>query len=293
MYKLQFVTRLLTQPTKIQIIYRFYSTYNDLDLCGMADDDSWENKSLDDWESKDVEDWEKEDFNPVVEKKTVVSDNKEGVEEDEFGTMIPLDEDKFEGEDEEDDDIVDNWEESTPKPQPKKKDDKKKYDESRGQVAKDTGVPLDDPAAEKQRLQRLIEEQDLKTAQELFGSNNNVEVQNPLDAMIPKSERDFEEYAAKLVELYISPHQKNKQYKKLLKEIMKLALEPATKDLAKEIEQSIAAIKSRKIKQENEDKQKAKSLGKKVNINVGSKGGDAGLDDYKYADDALDDDDFM
>eukprot|EP01024_Parvocaulis_polyphysoides_P062307 TRINITY_DN7084_c0_g1_i2.p1 TRINITY_DN7084_c0_g1~~TRINITY_DN7084_c0_g1_i2.p1 ORF type:complete len:227 (-),score=45.92 TRINITY_DN7084_c0_g1_i2:350-997(-) len=192
--------------------------------------------------------------------------------------------------DEEDDDVVDSWED-TPKPQPKKKEEKKKYDESRGTTQGD--VPLDDPVAEKQRLQRLIEEQDYKATQELFGTNDGGQQKNPLDSMIPKSEKDFEEYAHKIVELYISPHQKNKQYKRLLKEIMKQALEPGTKELAKEIEQSISAIRSRKLKQENEEKQKQKSGSKKVTLNVGAKGGQAGLDDYQY-DDVIDgDEDFM
>jgi translation initiation factor 3 subunit J len=52
---------------------------------------------------------------------------------------------------------------------------------------------LDDPALEKLRQQRLVEEADFKSTTELFGKKDGSE--KSLDTFIPKSESDFAEYA--------------------------------------------------------------------------------------------------
>lgn len=50
-----------------------------------------------------------------------------------------------------------------------------KYDESKGlRSAADEG-PLDDPIAEKLRLQRLVEESDYQNAMELFGTGDGAQ----------------------------------------------------------------------------------------------------------------------
>eukprot|EP01026_Neomeris_dumetosa_P013120 TRINITY_DN1456_c0_g1_i3.p1 TRINITY_DN1456_c0_g1~~TRINITY_DN1456_c0_g1_i3.p1 ORF type:complete len:252 (+),score=58.65 TRINITY_DN1456_c0_g1_i3:132-887(+) len=250
--------------------------------------DSWEDE--DDWEAK-VDDitLPQQSKSNTLEQNHFEEEDEDKADEDGLDKFLAPDDSKFAGEDEEEDAVADSWEDVTPKPQPKK-EQTKKYDESKGQSKSQLDQPLDDPVLEKQRLQRLIEEQDFKATQDLFGTQEVKE--NPLDKMIPKSEKDFEEYASRLAELYILPHQKHKLYKKLLKEIMKHALEPGTKDLAKEIEQSVSSIRNKKLKVENEEKQKQKSASKKVSLKVGAKGGDAGLEDYQY-DDIIDDDDFM
>lgn len=45
-----------------------------------------------------------------------------------------------------------------------------KYDESRGAAAGADEGPLDDPIAEKLRLQKLVEDADYQNAMELFGT---------------------------------------------------------------------------------------------------------------------------
>jgi len=171
---------------------------------------------------------------------------------------------------------------AVPTSQPKKKEEKKYLKES---VAVD--VPLDDPAAEKARRQRLQEEQDLAAARDLFdGAGEKVN----LDALLPKTVKDFEEFAGHLASRYITVHKESKNYKAFLKALVKLAVAPLTSTDTKEIEQSLGATRAEKHKAEQAELAAKKNT--KKNINLG-KGGDlsAGLDDYIY-DDAGQGDDF-
>ncbi|KFM28088.1 Eukaryotic translation initiation factor 3 subunit J [Auxenochlorella protothecoides] len=191
---------------------------------------------------------------------------------------------KFAGEDEEEE--APKWKANVPKPQAKAKK-MSKYDESKGlRSAADEG-PLDDPIAEKLRLQRLVEESDYQNAMELFGTVRD------LDGFVPKSAKDFEEYAASIVAKYLLPHASNSNYKTLLKQLFRKALTPLTATDTKDVETSVAGVRSEKLKEE-----KAATAGKKAtkkgSLNVGRSGGTAGLDDYVYDDVGVDEDyDFM
>lgn len=132
---------------------------------------------------------------------------------------------KFEGEDEEPD--KPKWQ--VPQSQAKKFIPSK-YNEARG-VYVDDDTPLDDPIAEKLRKQRyvtlvvevqqqhlllhnrLIEEADYAATQELFGATVD------LDAMLPKSAKDFEQFAEALVAKYLLAHCKSPHYKLLVKQV--------------------------------------------------------------------------
>lgn len=201
--------------------------------------------------------------------------------------------DKFADEDEEEE--KPKWEGTVPKPQ-QAKPKVSKYDESRGAHDLSTSSsPLDDPIAEKLRQQRLVEEADFKATMDLFGGDGR-----DLDTFIPKSTKDFEELGRIIVAKYLLPHcdsdgarpKNTAAYKAGVKALMRMALRPLTASEVKDVEVSVAAIRSEKVK---EEKMMAggKKTTKKATLNVGKSGGAAGLDDYVY-DDVLDDDyDFM
>jgi len=228
----------------------------------------------DDWE-----DWENDDFTPQLPAAPAVNP---------VAAADDVEVSKFAGEDEEEDQPQYN----VPKPQQSKPSKKKTY-EDKDTASRTEDEPLDDPVAEKLRRQRLVEEADLQNAKELFGGVSKGASQ--LDAFQPKSLKDHEELARMVAEQYLLPHSKNQHYKTLLKAMLKQCCGAATVTTqeVKDLETCIAGIKSDKLKQEKAAKDALKGAGKKKNVNVGSKGGSAGLDDYKY-DDVLDgDDEFM
>eukprot|EP00877_Chromochloris_zofingiensis_P002961 jgi/Chrzof1/12666/Cz07g03020.t1 len=231
----------------------------------------------DDWE-----DWEREDFTPslpaVKAAEPAAKSEYETVGQAVLAKATEPDASKFAGEDEE--------EEAAPSysipSQPKKKIEKK-YD--RAEDVEE--APLDDPIAEKLRQQRLVEEADFRAARELFGDTGT----KSLEAILPKSVKDFEEYAQLLAARYIQPHSSSKNYKAFLKHLLKLATDPLTSEDAKELEATAGTIRAEKVKAEKAAAA-AKSKVKKT-VNVGKGGASAGLDDYTY-DEPLDDDyDFM
>lgn len=189
-------------------------------------------------------------------------------------------EDKFAGEDEGEDEP----EHDVPKPQQPKKAVKPKY-EDKGAVPDDT--PLDDPVAEKLRKQKLVEDADFRAAQELFGGGGDLQKQKL------KTMKEHENYGKAVALTYMTQHEGSSHYKALLKGLLKAALENVSVQETKDIETTIAGLRADKVKAEAAAAAAAKKGGKKKSLNVGSKGGTAGLDDYVYSDDGGDDYDFM
>ena len=68
-------------------------------------------------------------------------------------------------------------------------------------------------------LIRLVEAADLAAAQDLFGSSID------LDAMQPKSAKDFEDFAAALAQKHFAPHAKSANYKTLVKAVSLFSLD--------------------------------------------------------------------
>jgi translation initiation factor 3 subunit J len=93
---------------------------------------------------------------------------------------------------------------------------------------------------------------------------------------------------------YLIPHAAASHYKALLKHLIRAALGPLSSQEVKDVETSVAGVRSEKLKEEKAAAGgKKTAASKKVTLNVGRGGGSAGLEDYIY-DDALDDDgDFM
>lgn len=188
----------------------------------------------------------------------------------------------FDGEDEEDED--DPMAKYSVKQKPGQAV-KKSY-EDKGAVIDDT--PLDDPELEKMRQARLQEEADFQHTLDTFGDTAAAK----LDKMIPKSEKDFEEFSALLVGRYITPHKRSAKFKFFLKCLVKLAADGLDSQEVKDVESSLASVRVQKSKQEKAERDLAARKGKKAALNVG-KNSNAGLDDLLYEDDGDEEFDFM
>lgn len=230
----------------------------------------------DDWE-----DWENEEFVPklpAVAKPAVEFETKGKAV---LASIGEPDMAKFQDEDKEEEPPAPSASAASTKPQGKK--DKK---EVKKQAIDD--IPLDDPVAEKARQQRLIEESDYKATKDLFGDD-----EKSLDGWLPKSVKDFEDYAKCLVDRYVISHRENKNFKAFLKAVIKLSCEPLTVQETKDIETAIAGLRTDKVKAEVAAAS-AKKAGPKKFLNVGKGGASAGLDDYIEGAAPVDDDyDFM
>ena len=93
-------------------------------------------------------------------------------------------------------------------------------------------------------LSRLVEDADLRTTQDLFGSEVS------LDDFVPKSAKDYEQYGRLLAQKYLAPHVKSSHYKSLLKTLLKDAVVSLDVQQVKDIETSVAGIRSEKLKEE-------------------------------------------
>ncbi|KAF5960330.1 hypothetical protein HYC85_001539 [Camellia sinensis] len=205
----------------------------------------------------------------------------------------------WEDEDADDNDVKDSWEDEdepapapapAPLPQPPaekvvKKTSAKTSEKKGKTVEVATEVPLD-PAAEKLRQERLVEEADFKSTRDLFGSRDDGKT---LDNFIPKSESDFLEYA-ELISHKLRPYEKSFHYIGLLKDVMRLSMTALKAADAKEVASSVTAIANEKIKAEKEANAGKKKTGaKKKQLHVDKPDDEAVVDAY----DAYDDYDFM
>jgi translation initiation factor 3 subunit J len=132
----------------------------------------------------------------------------------------------FEGEDEDEEDETGP---AVPAPQPNKKAAaaaavSAKYAGKGGKggsLAAVDDAPLDDPAAEKARRQRLVEEADLAAARELFGTALDLDGAKP-----PKGAAACEAWGRTVAGKYLAPHAERPHYAAMLRALLKAALEP-------------------------------------------------------------------
>ncbi|CAL8246778.1 unnamed protein product [Lota lota] len=187
--------------------------------------------------------------------------------------------DKWEGEDE-DDDVKDNWDdddEEEKKAEIKKAETKvsekkklsekikekenrekrKKQEEIRQKVQEE--LTPEEQQAEKLRVQKLQEAADLELAKDAFGINtvNNVA---GIDAMCPSSKEDFIEFE-KLLKEKICQFEKSVHYSNFLDSLFReLCISLEIEDL-KKISNSLTVLLSEKQKQEKQNKAKKKKKG--------------------------------
>ena len=170
---------------------------------------------------------------------------------------------------------------------------RKKVSEIKTSVVYDDEA-LDDPVAEKARRQKLVEEADLRAARELFGGEEELK----LDEFVPKGKGDFEKLGSAIAHKYLAKHGETAHYVEALKALLRVALRDASAADVKEVEVAVVAARTDKVKKEKADAEAAKKAAanskKGKFLNAGAKGGDSGLDDYKYNVSSVDDEyDFM
>ncbi|OUS43285.1 translation initiation factor eIF3, p35 subunit [Ostreococcus tauri] len=172
----------------------------------------------------------------------------------------------------------------------------KKVKEIKSAVSyEDDDDALRDPAAEKARRQRLVEEADLRAARELFGGGD-VE----LETFEPKGKGDFEKLGSAVAHKYLSRHEGGAHYVHAIKALLRVATRELTAADVKEVEVAVVAARTDKVKKEKAEAEAAKKAaanskkGKFLNAGGGKTGAGGGLDDFKYAVDSVDDEyDFM
>jgi len=197
--------------------------------------------------------------------------------------LAEADNKKFEGEDEEEDEV-----EQPRLPREPNKAKQKKVYADKGAVPVEER--LDDPVAEKLRQQRLQEESDFQNTLDAFGDDYAF---GRLQKFIPKSEKDFEEYVQLLVARFFTPYKTAKHYKFMMKQILRSALDETPAQEVKDLETCLVGIRQKRGQLEKKAEMESSSKKGKKYVNVGKDQGSAGLEDYIY-DDPLDDEyDFM
>lgn len=135
---------------------------------------------------------------------------------------------------------------------------------------------------------RLVEQSDFEAAQDLFGGEDGMR----LETFLPKTVKDFEDFAAAITNRLVVVHRDNKNFKAFAKALVKHVCAPLTSTETKDIETCVAGIRNDKNKAELAEANAKKGV--KKQLNVGKAGATAGLDDYVYDNLGVDDDyDFM
>ncbi|XP_061671480.1 eukaryotic translation initiation factor 3 subunit J-B [Syngnathoides biaculeatus] len=183
--------------------------------------------------------------------------------------------DKWEGEDE-DDDVKDNWddEEDEKKEVPKteaKVSEKKKLSEKikerenrlkKKQELKEKELEQEltpeEQLAEKLRVQKLQEDADLELAKDAFGVGGSSVP--GIDAMCPSSKEEFTEFE-KLLKEKISQFEKSVHYSSFLDSLFRELCISLEVDDLKKVSNSLSVLLSEKQKQEKQNKGKKKKKG--------------------------------
>ncbi|XP_069553765.1 eukaryotic translation initiation factor 3 subunit J-B [Brachyistius frenatus] len=193
--------------------------------------------------------------------------------------------DKWEGEDEEED-VKDNWDDEdeeekkaemkkteTKVSEKKKLSEKIKEKENRlkqkqqekmerelEENAEETELTPEEELEEKLRVKKLQEEADLELAKDAFGVSSTSNSVTGIDAMCPSSKEDFTEFE-KLLKEKITQFEKSVHYSSFLDSLFReLCISLEVEDL-KKVSNSLTALLSEKQKQEKQNKGKKKKKG--------------------------------
>ncbi len=82
----------------------------------------------------------------------------------------------------------------------------------------------------------------MEAARELFGGLK------PLESYLPKTLKEFEDYANEVVGRAVAGHKDSKHFKAFLKALIKAAIEPISADETKDLETMLAGVRADKIK---------------------------------------------
>ncbi|XP_013783888.1 eukaryotic translation initiation factor 3 subunit J-like isoform X1 [Limulus polyphemus] len=223
---------------------------------------------------------------------------------------VPLMNDRWEGEDE--DDVKENWEdededdevkdkeeketESVKATQPKKKKtinqilaekEEKKLKKLEEKVKKEEEskkqLSPEEIYAEKLKQREMQEKADLELAKDAFGEKEIS--QGVIDSMLPSTKEEFDEFRKALV-TKISQVEKSTHYILFLDDLFRELTVNLEADDVKKLTSTLNAMANEKVKAQKVGKHKKKA--KKASVNVGK-----GLDDLGYADYADEYEDFI
>eukprot|EP00892_Ulva_mutabilis_P010887 jgi/Ulvmu1/8170/UM040_0067.1 len=202
--------------------------------------------------------------------------------------LTDVDESKFAGEATAP--VEDDWESAVPVSQPKKVVESRYAAKDRAAAAAAAAASQIDPTDSAAAARAQAEGEMRMFAADLADDVGG----NELDALKPKTNTEFETYAATLVRLYGTVHKDSKQYKFFVKQVARGLCEALDTDGIKDVETSLAGVRSAKLKAARESAAKEKK-GNKRSVRMESNDITAGLDNMRFSGygDADDDVDFM
>jgi len=211
------------------------------------------------------------DETPPKEEEEIV-ENWEDFDEEKVPSLLSPNNSRWEDEDKQPVKGLDE-KETLEKKEPAKKPTKaSKFSEKVEARGTTVDNPLEDPAAEKQRKQKLVEEADFRNTQEMF---SGLAVENIINTANPKDEKDFVELANSIAAKY-STFDKSFHYKNFLKTLFRQMAVNLKSDEIKDISSSLTILSNEKMKAEKEGTKKKKGA-KKAQVNVKD---DMNDDDY-------------
>jgi len=239
-----------------------------------------------------ADNWDDEDFEPEV-----------------GGGKAPKVTDKWDGEDEDDDNVKDDWDAESDEEKPKEetaqpvKVKKKKTlaqkiaeKEEAAELAKLEKMQAEAEAleaetpeaklAEKLRLQKLDEEQSRKMAQDLFGvSESGTGAGGVIDGMVPETKEDFDKFTQLVLDKFATL-ETNDNYQDFAENFVKNLCMTMNVPTLKKVKGHAEAFHSTKLKEQKASAAKAKtskpskgSLRMDTNKSILSGGLDTGYDD--------------
>ena len=93
----------------------------------------------------------------------------------------------------------------------------------------------------------MEEESDFQNTLDAFGEDDAF---LKLQKFIPKSEKDFEEYAQLLVARFFTPHKTAKHYKFMMKQILRNALDETPAQEVRDLETCMVGIRQKRVQLE-------------------------------------------
>ncbi|XP_028291099.1 eukaryotic translation initiation factor 3 subunit J-B [Gouania willdenowi] len=191
--------------------------------------------------------------------------------------------DKWEGEDEEDN-VRDNWDDEEEDEEKKaevtktvvKVSEKKKLiekikekenrlkkkqqEQKEMELVNAPELTPEEQLADKLRVKKLQEDADLELAKDAFGVSSTSNVVSGIDAMCPSSREDFTDFE-KLLKEKISQFEKSVHYSNFLESLFRELCISLEVDDLKKISNSLSAVLTEKQKQEKQNKGKKKKKG--------------------------------
>ncbi|KAF0923374.1 hypothetical protein E2562_006281 [Oryza meyeriana var. granulata] len=108
---------------------------------------------------------------------------------------------------------------------------------------------------------------EISTSDAVAEKNQKQSDDEPIEKFIPKSEKEFAEYAERIAKDLLRPYEKSYHYIGLMKAMNKLAVASLTSSNVKEIVSSMTTVANEKLKAENAGKKKQGHKKNRLHVN--------------------------